>query len=451
MEKNHSLTSGNIAIGLIKFTIPIVCTMFLQVMYTTVDLLIISLFSTVADVSAVSTGSQLMTTITSLCTGLAMGSTVLLGQKIGEKKDEEILPIILNSIITFLSLAFVIMIYLLIFNNSTLNLLNTPIEAWSATKDYLFYCSLGIPMIFSYNILGSIFRGLGDSKTPLIAVIISAFTNVILDLVFVAGMNLGAMGAAFATVIAQSLSVIICIFIVIKKKTFNIDGAFSKFKINFEYITKILKLGVPIALQSVLVSISFLFITVTANKFGAVYSAAVGLSEKLSGVMMLIPLSFMQSMSVFSAQNFGSGKFKRAKQGLVIGIVISFVCCASMGIFALIKPEILIGIFNKDAQVISTASSYLQGYAIDCFLVPFLFCFIGYFNGSGKTLFVMIQGVFGAIAIRTPLTYLFSTVEPLSLFLIALATPIATLCQIIMIFIYFFYLEKKNKLNINTI
>lgn len=445
MTKDNSLVKGNIAIALIKFTIPIVCTMFLQVMYTTVDLLIISLFSSVADVSAVSTGSQLMSTITALCTGLAMGCTILIGQKIGEKKDDEVLPIIINSIIMFIALALVIMLYLLIFSKQTLSLLNTPEEALIPAGNYLLYCTLGIPMIFGYNILGSIFRGLGDSKTPLIAVIIAAITNVILDLVLIAGFNIGATGAAIATVLAQTLSVIICIFIIIKKKVFNFDSIDKNFKINFDYIKRVLYLGFPIALQSVLVSVSFLFITITINQFGTTYSAAVGLSEKLSGIMMLIPLSFMQSMSVFSAQNFGAGEYKRAKQGLAIGIMISFVCCASMGVLSIVTPHILIGMFSSDQEVIDTACLYLQGYAIDCFLVPFLFCFTGYFNGCGKTIFIMTQGLIGAILIRMPLTYLFSMIQPLSLFLIALATPTATMIQIIMLFVYFFYIEKKNK------
>lgn len=444
MNKDNSLVHGNIAIALIKFTIPVVCSMFLQVMYATVDLLIVSLFSSVADVSAVTTGSQLMTTITALCTGLAMGSTILIGQKIGEKKDDEVLPIIINSIIMFMSIAFIIMLYLLIFDEPTLHLLNTPDEAWDAAKSYLFYCSLGIPMIFGYNILGSIFRGLGDSKTPLISVAIAATTNVILDLVFIYGLGFGAKGAAIATVIAQTLSVIICIFIVIKKKTFNLEGAFTDFKLNFDYLKRVLILGFPIALQSVLVSVSFLFITVTVNQFGTIYSAAVGLSEKISGIMMLIPISFMHSMSVFSAQNFGAGEYKRAKQGLVVGIAISFVCCAAMGILAIVSPATLIGLFSNEQDVIDSACLYLQGYAIDCFLVPFLFCFTGYFNGCGKTVFVMAQGIIGAIIIRTPLTYFLSMIEPLSLFTIALATPAATICQIIMLFGYFFYNEKKN-------
>lgn len=445
MKKDNSLVQGNIALALVKFTLPIICTLFLQTMYATVDLLIISLFSSVADVSAVSTCSLLMTTITALCTGLAMGTTILLGQKIGEKKQDEVFPIIINSVIMFMGIALVIMLYLLIFDDATLSLLNTPDDAWNPAKDYLFFCTLGIPMIFAYNILGSIFRGLGDSKTPLIAVIVAATINVVLDLVLIAGLNFGAKGAAIATVVAQTLSVIICIFIVIKKKIFNFEGAFTDFKFNTAYLKRVLLLGAPIALQSVLTSVSFLFITVTVNKFGTVYSAAVGLSEKLSGIMMLIPLSFMQSMSVFSAQNFGAGEYKRAKKGLFIGIGISFIGCAIMGVFAIVTPEILIGMFSKDLEVIDAAALYLQGYAIDCFLVPFLFCFVGYFNGCGKTVFVMAQGIIGAIAIRTPLTYLFSMIEPLSLFTIALATPSATLFQIIMLFAYYFYNEKKNK------
>lgn len=443
MEKNRDILEGSVVKSLIKFTLPILLALLLQVMYGSVDLLVVGNFGSVADVSGVSTGSQLMTTITSLCTGLAMGTTILIGQKRGEKKDDEINSVIFNSILLFLVLSFTILIILVIFKNNILNIMNTPVDAYNQTSQYVLFCAFGIPVIFSYNVLGSIFRGLGDSKTPLIAVGIACFVNILGDLLLVAVFSMGSLGAAIATVIAQLVSVIISLVIIKKKKTLGDNFSVSKKNINFEFIKKVILLGFPIALQSVLVSISFLFVTIIVNQYGVIFSASVGVTEKLTGMVMLIPLAFMQSIAVYVAQNFGANNLIRAKQGLKYGLLISFSAGVVMAYFSFFHGEHLIKLYSQDTEVIKNSSMYLKAYALDTLQVPFMFCLTAYFNGLGKTFFVMIQGVTGAILLRLPLTFLFSNIEPVSLFTIGLATPIATFIQIIMCVMYFIYIDKK--------
>ena len=446
-ENKSTLLTGNVAISLIKFTIPILIAMAIQMMYTSVDMMIVGRFATVSDVSGVSSASQLTNLLTTICTGLATGATIYIGHKIGEKKEEEIGSIITNSICLFMIMSIIIMAILIIFKQNAIQMLNTPKEAIKETTDYLFYASLGIPMIFAYNILGSIFRGIGDSKTPMIAVTIASVINIILDLVFVASFNMGAGGAALATVIAQTMSVVLSIVIIKKKNTFIYKLEIKNFKFNKTHVKKVISLGFPVALQSTLVSLSFLIITIIINKFGVVFSASVGLSEKITGIIMLVPISFMQSLSVYVAQNVGSKEYKRAKESLLWGMAISIIFGAIMAAFAYFRGDILAKLFSNDEEVIKQTSIYLKAYAFDTLLVPVMFSLTGYFNGCGKTVFVMIQGVVGALLIRVPLAYIFSTIEPTSLFIIGLSTPIATAFQIVLCFIYYVYTNKQfNKL-----
>lgn len=446
MKKNNSLITGNVFTSLIFFTLPIFFALILQVMYSTVDMLIVSNFGEISDISGVSTGSQLMNLIVSLCTGLATGSTILIGHFIGEKQNTKVSIVMGNSITVFFIFGLILTIVLLFGNKFIIHVLNTPKEAILSTSEYIFYCTLGIPMIFMYNIFSSIFRGVGNATLALVTVGIACFVNILLDLVFVAGFEMGAKGAAIATALAQTSSVLISIIIIKKKKLFSIKK--SDFYIKAEYLARILQLGIPIAIQSVLVSFSFLAITVIVNQFGVVYSASVGVVEKLTGLIMLVPLSFMQSMSVFTAQNYGAKEFSRTKKGLVIGTITALAPSIIMAYLGFFHGNVLLSLFTSDKDVIANAIGYLQSYSIDTLQVPFLFCITGFFSGYGKSLFVMLQGVLSALGIRLVLTYLFSFVTPTSLFLIGLSTPISTFIQLLVCFIYYFYLDKKGTFKI---
>ncbi len=441
------LIHGNILGSLIKFTLPILFALLLQTTYGMVDLLIVGHFGMVADVSGVATGSQLMTLLTSICNGLAMGTTVLIGREIGLNRLDNIGKIVKSTVLVFAVLAFVSLVGILIFIDQIVNLLNTPLDALSQTRAYLFICTLGIPMIYAYNVLGSIFRGFGDSKTPLFAVGIACAANIILDLILVAVLNLGSAGAALATVFSQFLSVLISIWLIKAKKMLNFAPDHKQQNNpdmpTTDYGKQILRLGLPIAVQSGLVGLSFLAITAIVNQFGLIFSAGVGLVEKLTGLIMLVPISFMNSLAVFVAQNYAANQIKRARHGLLISFIISFGFSLVMAYLSFFHGSLLTALFTNDSLVIAASATYLQAYAIDTLLVPLIFCLSGYFTGCGKTFFVMAQGLFGALALRIPLTYLFSLIEPVSLFNIGLAIPLATLVQIIICLVYFGINNKK--------
>lgn len=374
-----------------------------------------------------------------------MGTTILVGQKRGERREEEIGGVIANSIALFFGVSLIVMALMLLFRDVIVEGMNTPQEAIAQTTGYIFYSAIGVPMIFAYNVLGSIFRGLGDSKTPLLAVAIACGVNIIGDLILVAYCGMGASGAAIATVVAQSISVVVSVYVIRKRSLFNYAMGRKSFKIKGDYIKRVVLLGVPVALQSGVTALSFLFVMIVVNKFGVIFSAAVGVSEKLVSSIILIPMAFMQSISVFVAQNFGARDFYRTKRGLRVGMTISLSAGFIMAFLILFRGEMLVSLFNQDPQVVAAAGEYLNAYVLEMIFVSMLFCLTGYLNGCGETMYVMIQGVVGAVVIRLALTYIFSLIEPVSLFRIGLATPAATAVQVVMCLIFIAATDRRIK------
>ena len=442
--KNNDFTSGAILPRLLKFMLPVLFAMFLQAMYGAVDLLVVGQFSTNADVSGVSTGSQIILTLTNIIVSFAMGITVAVGQKIGQKRPEEAAGAIGTGLLIFAAIGVLFTIIGVAAAEPLAKLMHAPEAAFDITVSYIRICSGGFIVITAYNLLGSIFRGLGDSKTPLIAVGIACVFNIIGDLFFVAVLKMGASGAALATVIAQLISVVISLVIIRKVK---LPFQFSRkdIKFNPSFAKKIVTIGAPIALQDFLVGISFLVLLAIVNQLGLTQSAGIGVAEKVTAFIMLVPSAFMQSMSSFVAQNLGAGKPERAEKALKDGIAVSFLFGAAMFALTFFRGDLLAGIFSKDPAAVADAWSYLKAYAIDCLLTCFLFCFIGYYNGLQKTKFVMIQGICGAFCVRIPVALLMQQIGNGSLFLIGLSTPCSTVIQIIMCFIAFFYFKKNRK------
>lgn len=442
MENKNTFTEGKILSPLLLFAMPILFAIFLQAMYGAVDLLVVGQFGSATDVSAVATGSQIMQTITSIISGIAMGTTIILGQKLGERKDEKAGQVVGASIYLFIIIGILFTVIMFLVAKPFSILLHAPVEAFDKTVQYVRICSAGSVFIVAYNVTGSIFRGMGNSKMPLITVAIACVVNIFLDLLFVAVFHMETAGAALATVIAQAVSVIISILI-IKRQGLPFRFKRKYIKCHPQYIKAILKMGSPIALQDALVSISFLAITAILNSMGLIASAGVGVAEKLCMFIMLVPSAFMQAMSAFVAQNIGAKQFKRAKRAMAYGMLISFAVGALMGYFSFFHGDVLSAIFAKDSQVILASADYLRAYAIDCLLVSFLFCFMGYFNGCGKTMFVMVQGIVGAFLVRIPFSYLMSKTTGVTLFRVGLATPASTIVQIILCVIYFSWLNRK--------
>ena len=430
---------------LLLFAVPVLLALFLQAMYGAVDLLIVGKFASSADVSAVSTGSQIMTTLTNLVSSFAMGTTILLGQQIGSGKKEEGGRTVGTAILLFAGIAVIMSVILVVFAPQVSSLMNAPEEAFQKTVNYIRICG-GMLVIVAYNLIGCIFRGLGDSRTPLITVAIACVFNVAGDLLLCAVFGMGTAGVAIATVFAQMVSVIVS-FILISKKDLPFTIKKENIRIHKTYLRKMTAFGAPIALQDLLVSISFLIILAIVNDMGVIASAGVGVAEKVCAFIMLISSAFMQSMSAFVAQNYGAGRLTRARKALHYGIAVSFTVGIVMFAITFFHGDILAGIFSSDSEVIAAAADYLKAYAIDCLFTAIFFCYTGFYNGIGRTRFVMIQGILGAFCVRVPVSYIMSIQPNTSLFHIGLATPISSILQLILCVGFMLWLQKNRLLD----
>jgi len=441
MKSTNNFTEGKILMPLFKFTVPIMLTILLQGLYGAVDLMVVGQFGDASSVSAVATGSQIMQTVTGIITGLSMGITIMIGQKIGEKKMEEAARTVGAAISLFAVVAVVVTALMMIMSRHIAQVVNAPAEAFEKTVQYVLICSLGIILIIAYNVISAIFRGCGNSKMPLIIVGIACITNIAGDYVLIGIFKLDAPGASIATVFAQAVSVV-CSFAIIRKQ--GLPFRFSRKYIHFhkKELKRIVKLGFPISLQDALTNISFLIITSIINSLGLTASAAIGVSEKVVVFIMLIPMAYMSSVSAFVAQNIGAGKPDRAKKTMYYAMGTSLLFGVVMFVVSFWHGGILAGVFSKNEQVIAACAEYMKSYAIDCVLVCILFCFMGYFNGCGKTMFVMTQGMLAAFFVRIPFSYFISKIPGVTMLQIGFASPIATIFAIILSVFYYIYIVK---------
>ena len=413
----------------------------LQAMYGAVDLLVVGRFGSRAGLSGVSTGSNVLNLITFVITALAMGVTVVIGHDLGERKPEKISPLIGGAVLVFAGIAVVLCLIMTIWAKGIASLMMAPPEALDLTAQYIRICGAGIFFIVAYNVIAAIFRGLGDSKTPLLFVAIACIINVFGDLLLVAGFHMNVAGAAIATVAAQAVSVILSLVIMAKKAL-----PFTMKKSDIRLGTEaghILQVGAPLALQEFLTQISFVCLCAFINRLGLTASSGYGVASKLISFIMLVPSSLMQSMSSFISQNVGAGKERRARQAMGFGMAFAF--CVGVVIFALIQTKgyLAAGLFSTDADVIADAWDYLRGFGGETLVTPFLFSFMGYFNGHERSLFVMLQSMAQTLLVRLPFAWFMSIQQNASLLWIGLAAPLATSFGILLNLCYFLHYNRK--------
>jgi len=440
-NSKSDFTQGSIVKKLTAFMIPILGALILQAAYGAVDLLVVGRFGTTAGLSGVSTGSQVLNLVTFVVTQFAMGITVLIARYIGEKHPEQIGALIGGAAFIFTIISIVLFVILVSFPRQISRLMQAPDEALALTSVYVRICGAGIFFIVAYNVLAAIFRGLGDSRSPLIFVAIACVINIIGDLVLVAGLHMDAAGAALATVFAQAVSVVFAIGLLIKRKLpFKITK--KDFRINDQCL-RALKIGLPLALQEFLTQLSFLALCAFINRLGLEASSGYGVACKIVSFAMLIPSALMQSMASFVSQNVGAGNEKRAKKAMFTGIGIGLVIGCIVFIFVLFKGDLLTAIFTNDAPVIQRGYEYLKGFAPEAIVTAILFSMVGYFNGHDKTLWVMIQGLMQTLLVRLPLAYYMSIQPDANLTMIGSAAPIATVFGILLNVGFYIWCNKR--------
>ena len=440
---NNDFTQGSILKKLSLFMLPVLGALILQAAYGAVDLLVVGQFGSTAGLSAVSTGSQVLNLVTFVVTQLAMGVTVLIARYLGEKRPERIGAVLGGAAVVFTILAAAMFVLLVGFARPIAVLMQAPEEAVGLTASYVRICGGGILFIVAYNLLSAVFRGLGDSRSPLLFVLVACGVNIVGDLVLVAVCKMDAAGAAIATVFAQAVSVVFAVVLLVRKKLpFTITR--KDFRFNPE-CRKFLGIGLPLALQECLTQLSFLALCAFVNRLGLTASSGYGVASKIVNFAMLIPSALMQSMASFVAQNVGANNPKRAKQSMLTGIAIGLVFGCAVFALVMLKGDALAGIFSPDPEVVQKGFEYLKGFAPETIVTAILFSMIGYFNGNDQTVWVMIQSLVQTLLVRLPLAYYMSIQPDASLTKIGLSAPISTAVGIVLNVAFYIHWTRRQR------
>ena len=447
MEKN--LTTGSVFKNILFFSLPYLLSYFLQTLYGMADLFIIGQFEGVASTTAVSIGSQVMHMLTVMIVGLAMGSTVSIGQAVGAGDRKKAASGIGNTVTLFMCLSVVLTVALLIFVRPVVNIMSTPEAAVSGTIEYLTICFIGIPFITAYNIISSIFRGLGDSKSPMYFIAVACATNIALDYLFMGALHLGPSGAALGTTLSQAVSVIIAL-VVIRRHSGALAVKKSDFRPARPVMAKLLRIGIPIAMQDGLIQIAFIIITVIANRRGLNDAAAVGIVEKIISFLFLVPSSMLSTVSALGAQNIGAGKPERARLTLRYAACIAICFGACMVILMQFAAEPVVSLFTDSAQsdgaeVIRLGGQYMRGYVWDCIFAGVHFSFSGYFCACGRSGLSFLHNISAILLVRVPGVYLTSLYFPDTLFPMGLATSTGSLLSVIICVIAYTVISSRTK------
>ena len=439
LEKN--LTNGSVLKNIAYFSLPYLLSYFLQTLYGLADLFIIGQFEGVASTTAVSIGSQVMHMLTVMIVGLAMGSTVCIGQAVGAGDKKHASAAIGNTVTLFMLLSVVITALLLALVRPIVSVMSTPAEAADGTRAYLTICFIGIPFITAYNIISSIFRGLGDSKSPMIFIAVACAANIALDFIFIGAMGLGPAGAALGTTLSQAISVVFSLVVILRRKS-GISLERRDLHPQRDTMGRLLRIGVPVAAQDGLIQIAFIVITVIANRRGLDAAAAVGIVEKIISFVFLVPSSMLSTVSALCAQNIGAGKQARAEQTLRYAVIIAVSFGIIIALLTQFISEQAVGLFTPDTVVIMLGGQYLRGYIWDALFAGIHFCFSGYFCACGRSEISFIHNISAIALVRIPGVYLTSKLFPDTLFPMGLATAAGSLLSVIICIIAFALLKK---------
>lgn len=440
----RELTSGSVMKNLLFFSLPYLLSFFLQTLYGMADLLIIGQYGGVADTTAVSVGSQVMHMLTVMIVGLAMGATVNIGQAIGGRDNRRAALFTGNTVTLFMGLSSVLTLLLLVLRSAIVFAVSTPADAAAGTVDYLTICFIGIPFITAYNIISAVFRGMVDSKSPMYFIAVACAANIALDYLFIGALGMGPAGAALGTVLSQAISVIISL-IVIKRRSTGLALTKADIRPNKQIIGKILKIGIPVAMQDGFIQIAFMVITVIANRRGLNDAAAVGIVEKIIGFLFLVPSSMLSAVSALGAQNIGAQKPERARKTLLYAIFIAAGFGGTVAVIMQFLSSGAVSLFTDSAVVTRLGGEYLRGYAWDCLFAGIHFAFSGYFCACGKSGISFMHNMIAILLVRIPGAYFMSSMFPGTLYPMGLATAAGSLLSAIICAAAFIILIKKEK------
>ena len=425
----RDLTKGSVFGNIVVFSLPYFLSYFLQTLYGLADLFIIGQYEGVAATTAVSIGSQVMHMLTVMIVGLAMGTTVSIGRAVGAGDDKRVSACVGNTVTLFMLVSLALTAALLLLVRPIVSVMSTPAEAVEGTVSYLVICFAGVPLITAYNIISSIFRGMGDSKSPMYFIAVACAANIALDYLFMGALGLGPAGAALGTTLAQAVSVIFALVAIRRHRSVTLVK--GDLRPRSGVMGQILSIGVPVALQDGLIQIAFILITIIANRRGLTDAAAVGIVEKFISFVFLVPSSMLSTVSALGAQSIGAGKPGRAKKTLWYSIAIAAGFGVLISILIQFIAEPVVGLFTSDGAVIRAGGPYLRGYIFDCLFAGIHFCFSGYFCACGRSMISFIHNITGVALVRVPGAYLMSKMFPATLLPMGLATAAGSVLQVI--------------------
>lgn len=407
----NNLTKGNVFRVLFSFSLPFIAANIIQALYGAVDLFVIGRYCSPESVAAVATGTQVTQIITSVITGLTLGSTILVGKYTGMEAEEDVKKTIGTTLTVFAAAALILTAVMLLASDAILKLLKTPDASFELAGIYVKICFGGIFFICGYNAISAILRGCGDSRSPMLFVALSCMLNILGDFVLVKGAGLGVAGVALATIGSQAVSMIMAI-LYLNHRRFIFTFRLQNFRIDWKKAKELAAVGIPISLQECMVRLSFLYLTSVTNRLGIYAASAVGVASKYDVFAMLPATSIANALAAVTAQNYGAGKPERARKSLFAGLAFSLAASSVFWLWAQLSPQTMIAVFTQDPAIINAGIPFFTACSYDYLAVSFVFCMNGYLNGRSQTIFTMISCCFGALVLRIPLIYLVYTHWP---------------------------------------
>ena len=413
MNKNGSgtiirdLTQGSVTQLLLVFAFPLLCSNLLQTFYNMVDMVVIGRFVGKTGLSAVSIGGDVLHFLTFLVMGFSNAGQVILSQYIGAGQHDRVKGTIGTMFTVTFGMAVVLSIFCSIFLDDFLQLMNTPAECLQYTRDYSFICVLGLIFIYGYNLVSAILRGMGDSKHPFIFIAVATVVNLILDLVFVAGFGTGPAGAALATVIGQAVSFLWAIFYLYRhKEAFGFDFKLQSFRPDPVVLPKLVKLGLPMILQSAAINFSMLFVNSYINAYGVVASAVTGIGNKLGSITAVVTNALSTAGSSMVGQNIGAEKYHRVPKIIGVSAIFDVAFALLLSFLTVFFPRTIFGFFNSDPEVLDMAMTYIPVAVLLYMGFAARSPFFALINGSGNARLNLIVGLLDGVICRVGLAML---------------------------------------------
>lgn len=420
-DNNVDFTSGPIMKNIIVFGLPILLGSIFQQMYNIVDSIVVGNYVGTDALAAVGSASTIAMCLVSLATGLTMGASVVIAQLLGAKRNEDIKKAISTTLFFSLAVAIAITVFGVVLADPIMHWVRVPEELIADSNLYLRIYAGGAVFLMMYNFFSSMLRALGDSRTPLVFLIIATLLNIGGDLFFVLVLNMGVAGVAIATVGAQAISVILCAIHCARKVEY-FQFKKGEFRFYRELFKDIVRLSVPSALQFGISSLGFVMVQGLINSFGTSYMAAYTATHKLEGLCHLPMECFSMSLSVFVGQNIGAGQLPRVRQGLRrVLVVLASICVIISAVIYILGPQLIILFAGKEAtEVIQIGAKFMRIWAPATFIFSIYMSFSSVLRGAGDSVFVMIAS-FTDLGLRTIMAYVFALAVQLGYYGVAYA------------------------------